>query len=224
MVLKLYGSRFATCSARVEVVLIEKQIPYEFIDVILLPPESTQHTPEFRLKQPFGKVPYIDDDGFILYESRAICRYLQFTYPNRGIKLAPAVNDTKALALFEQAVSIEMGYFDPYATEAGHMLIEILLGVPFNMELFNNAVDRLSNQLSTYDVILGKQKYIGGNELTMVDLFHLPYGQWVTQAGSDILPNGPWKNVSRWWNEISSRQSWKQVQDMAPPILKDLRP
>ena len=52
-----------------------------------------------------------DDDGFIVYESRAIARYLVLKYaPNSG--LIP--KRVKESALFEQAVSIEISNFTPY--------------------------------------------------------------------------------------------------------------
>jgi len=55
-----------------------------------------------------------DDDGFILYESRAIVRYLIKKYPNQGTTgLIPT--DPKEVALFEQAASVEVSNFDAYA-------------------------------------------------------------------------------------------------------------
>ncbi|KAF8147105.1 hypothetical protein K438DRAFT_1989961 [Mycena galopus ATCC 62051] len=60
---------------------------------------------KFQKYQPFGQIPYIacsifrgpDDEGFILYESRAICRYIAAKYPASGLILS----DPKAHALFE---------------------------------------------------------------------------------------------------------------------------
>jgi glutathione S-transferase len=57
-----------------------------------------------------------DDDGFIMYESRAICRYLEDKYPEQGTKLVPS--DVQGKALFEQAASIEYSNFDPLAYAA----------------------------------------------------------------------------------------------------------
>jgi glutathione S-transferase len=54
------------------------------------------------------------DDGFILYESRAICRYIEAKYPNQGISLVPT--GLQPNALFEQAASIEQSDFDPPAS------------------------------------------------------------------------------------------------------------
>jgi glutathione S-transferase len=113
MVLKLYGVARSQPCLRVALVLREKNVPFEFITVDV---QNAQHkTPEYLQKQPFGQIPYIDDDGFILYESRAICRYIALKYREQGTPLVPDVNDLKATALFEQAVSIEQNNFDPSA-------------------------------------------------------------------------------------------------------------
>jgi glutathione S-transferase len=58
-----------------------------------------------------------DDDGFILYDSRAIGRYLDAKYPKQGTKLTPDDKDLKNRALFEQAASIESTTFDPLASK-----------------------------------------------------------------------------------------------------------
>ena len=62
-------------------------------------------------------MPVLDDDGFLLYESRAIARYLAEKFSKEGSGLVPSRNDLRALAVFEQAMSIECTHFDPLAAE-----------------------------------------------------------------------------------------------------------
>ena len=50
-----------------------------------------------------------DDDGFVLYESRAISRYIATKYAAQGTALIPT--GLQAVALFEQALSVEQNNF-----------------------------------------------------------------------------------------------------------------
>lgn len=72
MVLKLYGSAMST--SRVLVTILEMELPYELILIDIA--KGDQKTEHYKKLQPFGKVPVLDDDGFIIFESRAICKYL----------------------------------------------------------------------------------------------------------------------------------------------------
>ncbi|EEB98364.1 hypothetical protein MPER_02138, partial [Moniliophthora perniciosa FA553] len=144
-----------------------------------------------------------DDDGFILYESRAICRYLSAKYADKGPKLTPDVSDLKAYALYEQAASVESFSFDTFASNAVYENVfkKYRGGVP-DPQIFNSQIEALDAKLKVYETILEKQKYLAGNEITLADLFHLPYGSMLSVAGSDIMSKqGP--NVTRWWNDLT---------------------
>ncbi|KAK0236258.1 glutathione S-transferase [Armillaria nabsnona] len=209
MVLKLYGSPFSTCTKRVATVLHEKRVPFEIYSINLAAGEHK--TPSYLEKQPFGVVPYIDDDGFILYESRAISRYIALKYESQGTKLIPT-DDLKSIALFEQAASVEQSSFDPYATAVGmEKIIKPRKGIQANEETVEAALTSLSAKLDAYDVILAKQKYLAGDDVTLADLFHIPWGVLLAVGGCDIMESKP--NVSRWWKDITSRPSWAAVKD-----------
>lgn len=206
MMLKLYGKPMSTCTLRVEVVLKEKNIPYEFFEV----PWDEMKTPEYLSKSPFGLVPYLDDDGLILYESRAICRYIEAKYSDREPKLIPT--EPLANALFEQAASFESATFEPFATGAFvESCFKPFLKKGGDRTVFDKNIESLAVKLHAYEIILGKQKYIAGDELTLVDLFHLPCGTALGIAGSDIMYRTP--NVARWFNDISSRESWSTLSE-----------
>lgn len=102
MALKLYGLREATCTQRVLTALAELGVTdYELIAVNLYAGEQKQ--PSHLAMQPFGKIPVLDDDGYLIFESRAICKYLARKYAGQGTKLIPTEEDLKAYGLFEQA-------------------------------------------------------------------------------------------------------------------------
>ncbi|KAH7928889.1 glutathione S-transferase [Leucogyrophana mollusca] len=209
MVLKIYGFPISICTKRVALVCREKNIPYELVTVDMM---TGAHKGEAYTKvQPFGQVPYIDDDGFIVYESRAISRYLTKKYASQGTQeLIPT--GLKEEALFEQAASIELTNFDPIGNGiADENIFKRLRGEEPDQKRVSELVTLLEAKLNAYDSILAKQKYLAGSQVTLADLFHLPFGHMFGSMGIDALEKQP--NVARWWKDISSRESWAAVKD-----------
>ncbi|KAJ7729196.1 glutathione S-transferase [Mycena metata] len=207
MVLKLYGtSEAGSGTSIVALVLAEKQIPFEHIAVDLGAQE--QKTPEFLAMHPFGQVPVIDDDGFILYESRAICRYLAEKYADQGTQLLPKTLEGRALV--EQAASVELANFNPVLVRAGKEVFrQRRRNVP-DRTLIAEVMAGLEAKLDVYEVILGKHNFLAGDEFTLADLFHLSYVVWIELSGIDVMTSrGP--NVKRWWTELVSRPEWVKM-------------
>ncbi|KAJ7157969.1 glutathione S-transferase [Mycena crocata] len=162
-------------------------------------------SPAYLEKQPFGKIPYIDDDSFILCETRAICRYIVVKYP--ASRLIPS--DPKAHALFEQAAAVEVAEFDPSAAVAvREMVMKPMFGMPNDLEEAKKALTVFGAKLDAYDVTLAKQRYVAGESLTLADLFHIPCAPLLAKGGSDIMTY-----VARWYNELVARPSWNAYLD-----------
>jgi len=182
-------------------------VAYTFVLVDLK--KGEQKNPEYLEKHPFGVVPCIDDDGFILYESRAICRYLAAKYASQGPKLVPT--DLQGAALFEQAVSVESSYYTPHTGGIMYeQLIKPMRGLAPDEARYTELVGKLNATLDVYDALLGKQKYLAGDEFTLVDIFHMPSAKTLPAAGVDLLEKKP--NVARWWKEVTARPSWVAAQ------------
>ncbi|KAF7290402.1 hypothetical protein HMN09_01298200 [Mycena chlorophos] len=219
MVLKLYcapvlGVR--SSGAIVALVLAEKQIPFENVPIEFL--EMEHKSPEHLARHPFGQVPVIDDDGFVLYESHAICRYLAEKYPEKGPKLVPGPDASlQERALFEQASSVERANFSGIA---GLLQTETFIkprsGLPVDHAAVERALVQLGAKLDVYEQILSKQKYIGGDEVSLVDLFHLAPMTALLGDGSvdvDVMVGERRPNVARWWNALSTRPGWVRLQE-----------
>lgn len=124
MVLLIHGSPVSPCTKRVQVVLHEKGIPFEFNPVDL---SKAEQKSELHIqKQPFGKVPVLEEDEFVLYgtfttphrffspslvmrflmlfdtESRAICQYVAAKYRNQGTDLFPDNDKVEEFSLLQQ--------------------------------------------------------------------------------------------------------------------------
>ncbi|EPE33962.1 Thioredoxin-like protein [Glarea lozoyensis ATCC 20868] len=219
MVLTLYGSAMST--ARVHVVLLELALEYKHIPIDIS--KGEQKHPSYMKMQPFGKVPVLDDDGLVIYESRAICRYLARKYQS-GTKFMPDDDDFEAYAKFEQAASIEISYVASAAECIGtEMVIKkssppLWLFPPFPSSLFplpplsiNSHAHRYQNLgppdlqrvaqaeadlravFKVYEDILGKQRYLAGDEISLVDLFHLPHLEALWVGGYEGIWGGVWE-------------------------------
>jgi glutathione S-transferase len=80
----LYHDPRAPNPRRVRIFLAEKGVSYDTIEVSIAAAEH--HKPEFRRKNPLSLLPVLElEDGKILRESMAICRYLEETYPEPNL-------------------------------------------------------------------------------------------------------------------------------------------
>ncbi|POS82765.1 hypothetical protein EPUL_005866 [Erysiphe pulchra] len=209
MVIKIHGLKASTCSQVVLATLVEKDVDYEFISIDL---RAGQHkTPEFLKLHPFGKIPVLEHDGFFLYESRAICNYISRVYANQGTKLTPDVNDLKAYALYEQASSVERSYFNESASKIAYeKIFKIWRGGETDEAVVAAEAKKLDEVFQGYEAILSKQPYLAGQEITLADMLHVPYGKKIRDLGyKSIFEKYP--HVEKWYLSVEGRDSWKKV-------------
>jgi glutathione S-transferase len=78
-------------------------------------------------------------------------------------------------------------------------------------------LDLLGANLAVYEKTLAKQKYLAGDEITLADLYHLPYGAEAWEVGlRDVINKYP--NVARWFQSLQERDSWKKVLLDSPEL------
>src|ERR1041384_5652520 len=104
--MKIFGHPMSTCTRKVLMTLAETNTPQEFV---LVDFAKGEHKQEPHLsRQPFGQVPALEDNGFELYESRAMCRYI-----NDKVGGALSPKDVGDSARMEQWISVETSNFKP---------------------------------------------------------------------------------------------------------------
>ena len=77
--LKLYFHPLSTYTRRVRIALIEKNLPHELVLVDMA--KKGHRAPDYLERNPYGRVPTLEQDGFVLYESNAILDYLEAVHP-----------------------------------------------------------------------------------------------------------------------------------------------
>jgi glutathione S-transferase len=203
--MKLYGHPMSTCTRKVLATLAEKGQEAEFVLVDIM--KGDQKQPAHLERQPFAKVPAIDDDGFWLYESRAICRYLDEKLP--GTKLTPTGLQDRAL--MEKWISVEFSYFSPAAMKIVFELVfHKMAGKAPDMEIVKSARETVAHCFDVAEKTLTKQDYFGNKQFSLGDIDWMPYVQYLFAAEQgDLITSRP--GMKAWWERVSTRPSWKKV-------------
>ena len=198
--MKVYGHPMSTCTRKVLTTLTENNTPYELVLVDLMKGEQKQ--PEHLARQPWGKVPSIDDDGFKLYESRAIIRYLN---DKVGGKLVPT--DLRARALMDQWTSIEYSYF---TTPTMKHVVHHMFQRPQEPASLEAATKELEHTLPVLDAHLAKHTYFAGNDFSLADITYMTYVEYgLATPVKEVYAKHP--HFMAWWTRVSERPSWRKV-------------
>ena len=166
-------------------------------------------TPEYRAMNPNGTVPTIDDDGFTLWESNVIVRYLSMKYAAEKMYR----NDVQTFASASRWMDWEQAQFLPEQ----HILVMNLVRLP-QAERDPEAVERarvsLLRPLGILEEQLGRTEYIAADGFTMGDI---PIGMRVHRWFLFGLESPPMPNLDRWYKAIQERPAFKK--HIADPAL-----
>lgn len=198
--LTIYGHPLSTCTRKVLTTLAENGTPHEFV---LVDFAKGEHKVEPHLsRQPFGRVPALDDDGFRMFESRAMSRYLNERYEG---SLRPA--DVQGRARMEQYISVETSEFSPHAMK---FVYEYIFKRPQAEGVLDAAAKALDLTCGVLDARLGEAPFLAGETFSLADVFLMPYvGYASVTPAQEVFAKHP--RFTAWWEKVSARPSWKKV-------------
>jgi len=179
----------------------ELGIPYEHKDWLPRAPET--RTPEFFALNPNGRVPVIDDDGFVLYESLAINLYLA---KKHGSALYPA--DPKQEALAWQWSIWEIDRLDrQIVNHARHT--KDLPEAERKPEIAEGAWKEVVPALDVLETALKKFEWLAGPAFTVADL-----NVAAALYRALVLDLGKWPHVQAWLHRCWERPAAKRARAM----------
>ena len=186
---------------------LENGASFEICTVDLRKGEHKQ--PAHLARNPFGQVPALDDAGFILYESRAIARYIDDT---RGNKLVPPANDPQARARMELWISLEQGTVTPEISGiVGQRIFAPMFGGKTDEAKAAAHAEKARQSLDVMDAHLALHPYLAGSQFTLADIFFMPYFAMCLHTPEATLITGR-PNIAAWWKRVSERPTWAQTQ------------
>jgi glutathione S-transferase len=163
---------------------------------------NPRQSPAHLARNPFGRVPVLTlPDGFTLYESRAICKFLAAKY---SLPYIPPAEDLAARALFDQAESIEATLFTPAADSISYeRFAKATMGLQSDEARVGEARKRLEAAFGVMEGVLGGQEWMAGREFSMVDVCYVIIVERLRGCGEVGLFSG--ENVSAWWERCLGR-------------------
>jgi glutathione S-transferase len=208
--MKLFFHPMSGNSRRVLLVAAHLDVPLERVVVDLV--QGEQRGAPHLGRNPNGHVPVLDDDGFVLWESRAIMQYLadqtagQTLYPtdargradvNRWLfwcaaHMAPA-NTVLVAENFVKALT-GRGPADPVEVARGEALV--------------------AKYAPVLDAHLAGKTWVAQDRLTLAD-FSLAAG--FALAGPARLPIAGYANLRAWLGRVQELDAWQRTAPPAPP-------
>jgi glutathione S-transferase len=211
--IRVFGIPGSPFLRSVEIALAEKRIDYQ-----LQPIQPGEHKqPEYLARHPFGRIPAFEHDGFAIYETQAIIRYLDDVFPDPP--LTPA--DPKARARMNQVIGIIEWYFFPKAAAPigfQRIIGPRLLGIPSDDSIVADAMPTARLCLAELDRLLGDKPYLTGEQVTIADIMlgaQLDLFSECTE-GRELISG---TRLQPWLERMRARPSFEATQP--PAMLRD---
>jgi glutathione S-transferase len=200
MSLVLHGYAHSVYVRIVRLTLAEKGVACERVEVNPFEPDSegTYHD-----LHPFGRVPTLVHDGFVLYETGAITRYVDRRFP--GPALQPC--DPRALARMDQIISVVDSYaYWPLVRQVfAHRVMRPRLGRASDESEIAQGLAAAPRVLDALEALTGEEAFLAGPTLSLADLHLGAMIAYFTQApeGAALLRRYP--RLAAWWTRLSPR-------------------
>ena len=200
----LYGAAYSVYVRAARLALAEKGVGYRLVevDVFALGGPPAEHL----ARHPFGKIPAFEHDGFALFETGAITRYVDEAFD--GPPLQPA--DPKARARMNQAIGVLDSYV--YPDLVWGIYVERVeaprRGRPADEARIARLLPRAETCLAALEAIMGDGPWLAGPALTLADLHAAPMFALFRQTPEGLETMSRHRGLEAWWTAVSARASF----------------
>lgn len=204
--LQIFGAPQSNFVRAVRMACHEKGVGYDLVPV-------RPHSPEIKAISPVGKIPAMRHGDVALFETRAICGYIDALFP--GPKLIPA--EPVAAAICEQWMSVVTTYVDIILLRQyliGYFFPGTPDGSPDRVRI-DAAVPKIGAVFEMLEAELTRHPYLGGDSFTLADIMLFPLVNFLPRApeSAALLQQSP--HLRAWFDRINARPS--AIATVPPP-------
>ena len=198
----VYGPAGSTYVWSARLALAEKGVTHELVPL----PFGAHREAAHLARQPFAKVPAFEHDGFALYETQAIIRYVDERFP--GAPLQP--EDVHQWSRMNQIIGIVDAYAWPSIAGAilyNRMLVPRLGGVPDEAAIAA-ALPRAELCLAEIERLMEDHRFLAGEHLSLADLMVIPLLHYFANLPEGHAPLAAHPKLEAWRRHMETRQSF----------------
>lgn len=164
--------------------------------------------------QPFGKIPGFRHGGTTLWETLAICAYVDETFD--GPALQPSDSLGRAYMFEWISAQNDYGYKALIHGLVFPRIVAPSRGEEPDEDLIAENLPAIERFLKVADGALGERTFFAGNAVSIADLFVLPclFYTSITPEGQERLPRH--ENLGRWLATMQARPSFAATQPPMP--------
>jgi len=196
--IKLYTFPPSTNSRKVRIALLEKGLEFERITIDLTKRE--QKNPDYLKIHPFGQIPALDDEGFVVYDSTVINEYLEDEYPYPS--LMPSDSEGRARARMME--DFRDSHFNPYFV---HLIQESRKPeAERDAQRIDNAKVEITKAFERTEGELQGKDYLAG-PFSLADVAFMANIELLDRFGIPVDPV-KYKNTVAWIVRLKARPSF----------------
>ncbi len=209
MSLVLHGYHYSVYNRIARLALAEKGVAYDRVEVN----PFADIPAEYLALHPFGRVPTLVHDGFVLYETGAITRYIDRSFAGPALQpVAP-----RALARMDQLIGIidSYGYWPMVRQVFSHRVFRSAAGRPVDEAEIAQGLAGAAEVLAALEA-LASEPFLTGPELSLADLHVGAMIAYFTLAPEGAAQLGQHPRLAAWWGRLSRRPSFATTDPGLP--------
>jgi glutathione S-transferase len=207
----VYGPAFSTYVWSARLALAEKGVTHELVDV----PFGAHREEPHLSRQPFAKIPAFEHEGFSLYETQAIIRYVDERFA--GAPLQP--EDVHQWSRMNQIIGIVDAYVWPCIAGTilfNRVLVPRFLGGTPDEAAIAAALPRARLCLAEIERLMEDNRFLAADFVTLADLMAVPLLYFFSRVPDGREPTAEHPKLQTWLRNMENRQSF-QVTKPPPP-------
>ncbi len=205
--IKLYDFLSCPYGQKVRIVLAEKSLSYDLVNVDLT--QNEHRRPDFLRLNPFGRVPVLVDEDTTIYDSTIINEYLEDEYPE-----PPVLPPVGSSALRARARIFEDFADTSFTPQVGQLIAEASKAEAERdqnrLQRLHQSVERVLDYLNNE---LKGQQFLA-SEFSVADIGFAPRLLVLRDIGIDLAGNNR-MNVDGWLKRMQERPSIQGLQGVA---------